>query len=354
MSDDRLFDPSGFGGRLDTAPYVPIGPRAASSLNQVQMQNAGAPRLPDRSNGSSLRARNRWAGAAAGAARAGTDPDGVQLKAFMTPREIRSEYQALDGDREPTWNLERIPTSRQHPSRENVRYQYHDAYGKTLTDPKPIRAVGQTSGGSGYQRDFQYNQYPQNGYGTGIPKGEAYKSTYGEESDDQLFARKLSESQMTRSERYGSDWRDFFPEDQLDIDSVHTSDIKSYIGSTPKRSDYGSNTSGSYDYQDAVEWHSNEKREAKWQERRERVRRAEEDAGEETTLYDMMRQGDVPGRVSLQDPLTRNKGSQGKPSILGGHHRIAAMEDIDPDRLMPVVYHRDLMSAKSDRSYPYG
>ena len=35
-------------------------------------------------------------------------------------------------------------------------------------------------------------------------------------------------------------------------------------------------------------------------------------------------------------------GSQGKPQIVGGHHRIAAALETRPDDLIPVVHHEDI------------
>ena len=42
----------------------------------------------------------------------------------------------------------------------------------------------------------------------------------------------------------------------------------------------------------------------------------------------------------VQKPVSlgTNIGSQGKPQVVGGHHRIATMADLDPDELMPVIH----------------
>ena len=39
-------------------------------------------------------------------------------------------------------------------------------------------------------------------------------------------------------------------------------------------------------------------------------------------------------------------GSQNKPSVAGGHHRIAASLDVDGDKLMPVLHHEDWNDVK--------
>lgn len=53
----------------------------------------------------------------------------------------------------------------------------------------------------------------------------------------------------------------------------------------------------------------------------------------------------VADPVSLQVDPTR-VGRDGRPHILGGHHRLAAAAQSDPDRLMPVAYFRSLTQAK--------
>jgi hypothetical protein len=46
-------------------------------------------------------------------------------------------------------------------------------------------------------------------------------------------------------------------------------------------------------------------------------------------------------------------GMLGKPQIVGGHHRVAAQFDQDPDRLMPVVHYRDIHDAQADKTRRY-
>ena len=51
--------------------------------------------------------------------------------------------------------------------------------------------------------------------------------------------------------------------------------------------------------------------------------------------------------------LSAQFGSQGKPEVGEGHHRVAAAMDIDPDRLMPVLHHED-MGSLANYAYEHG
>lgn len=56
--------------------------------------------------------------------------------------------------------------------------------------------------------------------------------------------------------------------------------------------------------------------------------------------------------------LSEQFGVMGKRMVAGGHHRIAAANDVNPDMLMPVVHHRSFGEARFDypqrrRDYPY-
>ncbi len=51
--------------------------------------------------------------------------------------------------------------------------------------------------------------------------------------------------------------------------------------------------------------------------------------------------------------LGRSIGESGKPMVVGGHHRIAAQNELDPDKLMPVMHDINFWSARQDRYYRY-
>lgn len=58
--------------------------------------------------------------------------------------------------------------------------------------------------------------------------------------------------------------------------------------------------------------------------------------GEKTSRYQEFKQNGV------QTPIELGK-VQGEPMIYDGHHRIASMEKIDPNRLLPVEFHKEYM-----------
>jgi hypothetical protein len=65
-------------------------------------------------------------------------------------------------------------------------------------------------------------------------------------------------------------------------------------------------------------------------------------AGEET-LHESV------GKHGVTHPISLGTGGKpgmlGKPQIVGGHHRVAAQFDQDPDRLMPVLHYTDIKDA---------
>ncbi len=63
------------------------------------------------------------------------------------------------------------------------------------------------------------------------------------------------------------------------------------------------------------------------------------------SLIEHLQGGGDPGVIPLgtrSNPLS----SSGKPMLAGGHHRVAALGEVDPDRLVPVEHWRDVHDAK--------
>lgn len=56
-------------------------------------------------------------------------------------------------------------------------------------------------------------------------------------------------------------------------------------------------------------------------------------------------QGIIEHGVKKPVSLGQAVGSEGKPQIVGGHHRLAVMREESPDELMPVLHYRDLSQA---------
>jgi hypothetical protein len=81
----------------------------------------------------------------------------------------------------------------------------------------------------------------------------------------------------------------------------------------------------------------------------------ERKAEEADELYDPPLQRSIAERGVL-NPVqlsTNQLGSQGKQQVVGGHHRIAAAHDVDPDMLIPVLHHTSITAAKNHPYYPY-
>jgi hypothetical protein len=57
------------------------------------------------------------------------------------------------------------------------------------------------------------------------------------------------------------------------------------------------------------------------------------------------------GKVVHPISLTESIGTEGKPKIAGGHHRIAKKLEEDPNELMPVLHYTDTEAAQQDRRY---
>lgn len=67
------------------------------------------------------------------------------------------------------------------------------------------------------------------------------------------------------------------------------------------------------------------------------------------SMHDSIREEGVKAPVSI------GHDARGRKTIIGGHHRIAAAADIDPDRLMPVLHFRGTSPAvaRQDDVYKY-
>lgn len=81
-------------------------------------------------------------------------------------------------------------------------------------------------------------------------------------------------------------------------------------------------------------------------------RKAEEATGRRAPggdyLYEHIAKHGVMNPIILTDPTAPQwaMGSQGKPQVLGGHHRVAVMSDVRPDELMPVEHFKDMPTAR--------
>jgi hypothetical protein len=234
---------------------------------------------------------------------------------FMTPREITEQYQPLDGDREDRrWD-------------DNRGGQTDNPWGEFTARPR------NTQGGTNTPRRFNRDggMRPLN---TEEHKGRPYFYHSGTESDQDVWDRKLYESQMTTSEYNDARGLD---ESTGSKDYFNNTGSLAARASYPKSEDYtGTNYDDLYDDRDEYKG----------------IKQAEYNFNKEnsSTLYDSIREEGVQFPVHLGSQF----GSSGKPEVVGGHHRVAAALDIAPDQPIPVLHHNDLSDARSDSNRKAG
>ena len=230
------------------------------------------------------------------------DPE--QLKMFMTPREIVNKYQVLDADRQ----------------------EYH---GEDARNYQRTGREERTGGvGTGNMWDPGNIHYAEGGSGDFIRQPI-------QETDEQVFARKNEEAQYD-AEYYGEMRGHALTGHTRDFDSNREDLLER--SSAPRMPSQES--SSAWDsWQMKVDSYVNRKQDQHYQ------RQAEEPE----SLHESIAQGGVQHPVHLGTQF----GSQGKPQIVGGHHRIAAALDTRPDDLIPVIHHEDIYDAKQSKGYKY-
>jgi hypothetical protein len=249
---------------------------------------------------------------------------GDQLKMFMTPREIQDTYQVLDADREERYD-ERAgePTNR----------EYTTAGELNTAIPTGIREGGTIGSEYEYQR-HRWN-YERNRYGSELQRATHLRTEEsGYETDEDVWNRKLEESQLSPRD-YGevhgmSRTQEAGPpemvEDLYHMGKIGSSTLNELIPTENPR--YGEAGTGTWDrYHERLEAADEAlaKGQAEW----------EDKYGDYApSLYESVQQGGVQSPVHLGTRI----GSQGKPEVAGGHHRIAAAANINSDQLIPVLH----------------
>jgi hypothetical protein len=247
-------------------------------------------------------------------------PGPGQMQMLMSAKEIMNQYQVLDGDRQAKYD----------------ERQYQPTWRSATTGGgtnDPIRTQ---------DRPWLERQAQQ--AGTNLASQTHFRGGEHEESDAAVWARKLDEAHMSPGDyhaaRYGSDYpgpeppgyetlagRSSAPQNPLhnpnmgmstfrrsssSIEESHDMKMQSYVDRKYMEHDHYQN------YGPSLVQHIRES-------------------------------GGVESPVRLGTEL----GSQGKPQVIGGHHRIAAMSDIDPDQPMPVVHDVNIWHARQSSAYPY-
>ena len=250
-----------------------------------------------------------------------------QLKMFMSGQEIMDEYQPLDGDRSPIDDDQPITKQerRPHPGPAENGPQYPVERDVDVAK-YGVRAWGNTTGGDAFFRSA----------------GGTAKKTIDtrEEDDDELWSRKLSESKMAPNEYDLA--HNAFAKNMPEMSDVQ------FGNSMPVRAKHEGTTSfedREYDYY----LDKDMQQDAKYEEKLEAYE------SPDNSLYNQIAREGVRSPISLNDPDNYTKfGESGKPQIAGGHHRLAAQFDQDPEKLMPVLHWADgTNEAKASEVWKY-
>jgi hypothetical protein len=251
----------------------------------------------------------------------------------MTPREIHAGWQPLDADRESNYEGGTYYGTRQSKSwtTGNTFPGTVDSAGRPhpISETQQMRRNPGLHSGPGGTDTGTIERF------RGGEKARVFdRGGDGEESDEQLWARKLDESM-----EYGRHGQ----HDDRDSDPL-------FAGGR------GGRTMGTYEGQPTIRtgrsepsdsaWERHYNREDSWERRRQDSR----DGGE--SLYDSIAAEGVHGPIRLGSEM----GSQGKPEIVGGHHRLAAATEAAPNRLVPVLHDVNIHHAREwakRGGYPY-
>jgi hypothetical protein len=263
---------------------------------------------------------------------------GTQQKMFMTPREIHAGWSPLDADREASYEGGTYEGSYQPKSWDTGNTMPGTYRNTESTGTLPLATAGYTQ----QQRRVPGIHSGEGGDDTGTirrTRGGGKYRLYGRgqddtESDEQLWDRKLEESQEFGKHGQHED----AASDPLHRGGRGSSTMGTYQGE-PTGASQGTPSDSAYDRHYA--------RENSWENRRQEARY---DQGE--SLYDSIASEGVRGPIRLGQEI----GSMGKPQIVGGHHRLAAATNIDPHRLVPVLHDWSIHSARQEASrggYPY-
>lgn len=163
---------------------------------------------------------------------------------------------------------------------------------------------------------------------------------FADETDSQLWSRKLSESKMAPKEY-----------DEVHFDYAKNmpamSDV-SFGNSMPVRAKH----EGTFSFEDREHDYYVDKemqQDAKYEEKLDAYESPDH------SLYNQIGREGVQKPISLNDPGNKSAfGFSGKPQVAGGHHRLSAQFDQDPDKLMPVLHFSGgTVEAKQDPIYKY-
>jgi hypothetical protein len=237
-----------------------------------------------------------------------------QFQMFMTPREIRGKYQALEGDRQSIED-DRGGAMTRRPE-------------TTAGDPNITINTGQRAqlarwhGGASQVADYTHQR----------------DYTDREETDDELFARKLDEAQMSPAE-----YRDIHGGSAHSAPGWETLGQRSSAPSRVREVAQGESRPGV----GTSTWQEREGEANDYVQRKHEEHYDEQEYG--PSLYERISEQGVLSPVHLSYAQLGH--TYGKNQIVGGHHRLAVQEDLDPDQPIPVQHWRDFSEARHSGKY---
>jgi hypothetical protein len=269
---------------------------------------------------------------------------GDQLKMFMTPREIESSWEPLEGDRYPKTEVTRG---------KNDPRAGHFTKRTYRTDGVPNHMEGYTEvpskDGNVTLFDYDYRR-PSAAHPMEYAPNENDKET-----NEQLYARKYAEAAKAVPTGY----------------SDNSSQAKKFVNAS------GRATDASHEWRDVAVGGSRRPMTGQWgwwrstgpvpgipggptvnSRRKELVQMDNQPNPDTTRMAKSKTLAESIISEGVLNPIRLGVAGSysGKPQLVGGHHRMAVARVHRPDDLAPVLYHHDIDEAKSDetaRSYKY-
>jgi len=233
-----------------------------------------------------------------------------QLPMFMSAREIQQQYQPLEGDRQESYDWrEGQPTGRSR---------------NTAGQPNERLSTGDAAWA---RRRGDYETGVTTHYRTSQP-----------ETDQQVWDRKLDEALMPHHE-----YREVHQGWGASGGSAATPGWETLAGhsSAPQPPGTGAEDTSWERHHEAMDEYVGMRQEQHREDRWE---------AENWSLHDKLREAMRPGGEGYTSVVHLGtggpQGQSDKPMVYGAHHRIAAMADIAPDRLLPVLHHRQFGEAR--------
>jgi len=271
---------------------------------------------------------------------------GDQLKMFMTPREIEREWQPLDGDRHDGYAL----TSGTNDPRAGMHTERNERTDEVPNMYRGLRtATGAVTDAQGFKRRKTVFKRPSstNPVRYGVDQAE---------STEDLWNRKYDEA----DEAPPSGQYDY--EDEAVYRTPHGHET-SAGGHYTLKTVPGHNTrpkmtgvDGDRGWYRTTKGRGGMKGAPSYNSRRRAETWVDHELVSEPSPHSTMVESIINEGVKSPIRLGLRMGSEAKPQMVGGHHRMAVARVHSPDQFAPVLYHEDIYEARSSNtqhSYKY-